>query len=131
MVGKYSELNENGENNFYDRKNEIPTKILAKKGPESRIPPDFSTKLIIKAILDLTFYQCLQLTTVIGCKSFLEVIGAWALYVCTLLHEILLPPAVNAIKNHAFFRCLQLMTVNDGEGLEEIGEYACIHYITF
>jgi hypothetical protein len=41
-----------------------------------------------------------------------------------LLHEILTPPAIRAMRNHAFFRCSQLTNVNGGEGLEEIREYA-------
>jgi hypothetical protein len=52
MAGKDSKLNENGGNNFYGCNSEIPTQISAKKGPESKIPPnlaeiplDFPTKL--------------------------------------------------------------------------------------
>ena len=39
------------------------------------------------------------------------------------LHEIMIPPGVRAIKQGAFYRCLQLNRVTLDEGLEEIGEY--------
>jgi hypothetical protein len=63
------------------------------------------------------------LTTVNGGKG-LEEIGEGAFFYCTLLHEIIIPPAIKKIKDHAYFRCTQLMTVTGGKGLEEIGKKA-------
>jgi hypothetical protein len=54
----------------------------------------------------------------------LEEIGENAIRECTSLHEILIPPAVKAIKIGAFNGCSQLTIVNGGEGLEEIGANA-------
>ncbi len=40
---------------------------------------------------------------------------------CTLLHKIVIPIAVKAIKMRRFFQCSRLVLVNLGEVLEEIG----------
>jgi hypothetical protein len=60
---------------------------------------------------------------VIGGKG-LEKTGNMAFLGCISLHEITNLPAIRAIKNHTFNRCLKLKTVILGEGLEEIGEEA-------
>ncbi len=60
----------------------------------------------------------MQLTIVNGGKG-LEEIGRWAFCDCTLLHEILIPPAVKAIKDYAFHGCTQMTAVNGGKGLED------------
>jgi hypothetical protein len=77
------------------------------------------------------FDGCLQLAIVILSEG-LEEIGVRALYECTSLREIVIPPAVRVIKNWAFCFCRQLTIVVLGKGVEEIGEYAfpqCTFYV--
>lgn len=50
----------------------------------------------------------------------LEEIGDGAFEHCTLFQRIVIPTAVKVIKNSTFNHCMQLTTVNLGEGLEEI-----------
>ncbi len=50
--------------------------------------------------------------------------GEAAIRESTSLHEIMIPPAVKAIKKGSFFSRTQLTIENLGEGLEEIGGHA-------
>jgi hypothetical protein len=61
----------------------------------------------------------------------LEEIGPRAFYKFTSLYEIIIHPAVKAIKDEAFARCSQLMIVTLGEGLEEIGKKAFCEFTCF
>jgi hypothetical protein len=54
----------------------------------------------------------------------IEVIEEEALWECTSLCKILIPPSVSAIKDKAFCECLGLTTAILNDGLEEIGEWA-------
>ncbi len=54
----------------------------------------------------------------------LKEIGVWAFYYCTLLREIVIPPAVREIMCGAFEYCMGLMTVVLGKGLKEFGRMA-------
>ncbi len=55
------------------------------------------------------------------------VIGACAFQECTLLQDIVIPPAIRRIKYEALFHCSELAIAIIGEGHEEIGDRAFYH----
>ncbi len=68
----------------------------------------------IRAIKDAVFHLRLELI-IVNLEKGLGEIRVNAFHECTSLHEIFIPPTVEAIKEAAFFGCSDMMTVADDD----------------